>query len=93
MGLPFETPGGYQDDNTTPDTGRYSDDLTTPDYDGYSHDLSGGYQAGGEDAFFEDDYDVEGDEPDGPAPGDQSDRGDRPAWDTDTGPFGLPDQL
>jgi hypothetical protein len=52
MGLPFETPGGYQDDDTAPDTGRYGDDLT--DYDGYSHDLSG-YQDAGEDDFVEDD--------------------------------------
>ena len=50
MGLPFETPGGYPDDNTTPDAGRYSDDLTTPDYDGYSHDIHGHQDADAEEA-------------------------------------------
>jgi hypothetical protein len=57
MGLPFETPGGYQDDDTAPETGRYGDDLTPADYDGYSHDLSGGYEDADpdEDDFGEDD--------------------------------------
>jgi hypothetical protein len=55
MGLPFETPGGYQDDDTAPDAGKYGDDLTAPDFDGYSHDLSGGYQDAGEDDLGEDD--------------------------------------
>jgi hypothetical protein len=78
MGLPFETPGGYQDDNTTPDTGRYTDDLTTPEYDGYNHELQGGQQdAAGEDDLFEDDYDFEEDGYDG---------GDRGGWDPSTGP-------
>jgi hypothetical protein len=75
MGLPFETPGGYPDDNTTPDTGLYSDDLTTPDYDGYSHDVSG--QDAAEDDLFEDDFDFEEDGYDG---------GDRGGWDPGTGP-------
>ena len=60
MGLPFETPGGYQDDDTTPDTGRYTDDLTTPDYDGYSHDSDGHQDAAGEEDFFEDDLRLRG---------------------------------
>jgi hypothetical protein len=77
MGLPFETPGDYQDDNTTPDTGRYTDDLTTPDYDGYSHDVHDGPQdADAEDDFFEDEYDFEDDE------------GDRGGWDS-----GSPGQM
>jgi hypothetical protein len=62
MGLPFETPGGYPDDNTAPDTGSYTDDLTTPDYDGYSHDVQGD---AAEDDLFEDDYDFEEDGYDG----------------------------
>jgi hypothetical protein len=50
MGLPFETPGGYDDD------------LTTPDHDGYGQDPSGSYQdPAGEDDFFEDEYDLEED--------------------------------
>jgi hypothetical protein len=62
MGLPFETPGGYDDD------------LTTPDYDGYSHDPSGSYQdPAGEGDFFEDDVDVEEDPYDGPGQGDRAD--------------------
>jgi len=70
MGLPFETPGGYQDDDTAPDTGSYGDDLTAPDMDGYSHDLSGGYQDAGEDALGEDDdFDYDYDER---SPGDQA---------------------
>jgi hypothetical protein len=72
MGLPFETPGGYQDDNTTPDTGRYTDDLTTPDYDGYSHDVNG--QDAAEDELFEDDFDFGEDGFDGGG------------WDTGAGP-------
>jgi hypothetical protein len=61
MGLPFETPGGYDDD------------LTTPDYDGYSHDPSGGYQDPvGDDDLYEDEYDVEGDEQGGPGQGDRA---------------------
>jgi hypothetical protein len=74
MGLPFETPGGYPDDNTTPDAGRYTDGLTTPDYDGYSHDVHGD---AAEDDLFEDDYDFEEDGYDG---------GDREGWDSGTGP-------
>ena len=69
MGLPFETPGGYPDDNTAPDAGRYTDDLTMPDYDGYSHDV-GGQDA--EDELFEDDFDFGEDEggwDSGPGPG------------------------
>jgi hypothetical protein len=62
MGLPFETPGGYPDDNTAPDAGSYTDDLTTPDYDGYSHDVHGDAT---EDDLFEDDYDFEEDGYDG----------------------------
>ena len=60
MGLPFETPGGYPDDNTAPDAGRYTDDLTMPDYDGYSHDVGG--QDAAEDDLFEDDFDFGEDE-------------------------------
>jgi hypothetical protein len=60
MGLPFETPGGY-------------DDLRTPDYDGYSHDPADGYQdPAEEDELFEDDYDVEEDPCDGNGQGDQA---------------------
>jgi hypothetical protein len=78
MGLPFETPGGYPDDNTTPDTGRYTDDLTTPEYDGYNHELHGGHQdAAAEDDLFEDDYDFEEDGYDGDDPG---------GWGPSTGP-------
>jgi hypothetical protein len=71
MGLPFETPGGYDDDNTTPDAGRYTDDLTPGDYDSY-----GQQGAAGEDNFFEDEYDYEDDEPE---------EGDRAGWDPGTG--------
>jgi hypothetical protein len=74
MGLPFETPGGYPDDNTAPDAGSYTDDLTTPDYDGYSHDVHGDAT---EDDLFEDDYDFEEDGYDG---------GDRGGWDSGAGP-------
>jgi hypothetical protein len=77
MGLPFETPGGYEDDNTTPDAGRYTDDLTPGDYDGLGQDMPGGYQGpAGEDNFFEDDFDDEDDEPED---------GDRAGWDPGTG--------
>jgi hypothetical protein len=87
MGLPFETPGGYEDDNTTPDAGRYTDDLTPGDYDGYSQDMSGGYQgAAGDDDFFEDDYDDD-DEDDEPA------EGDRAGWDPGTGLIGGSDRM
>ena len=82
MGLPFETPGGYQDDNTTPDTGRYTDDLTTPDYDGYNHEL-GHPDAAGEDDPFEDDYDFEEDGYDGGMKGEGEAGG---GWDPSTGP-------
>lgn len=77
MGLPFETPGGYPDDNTAPDAGRYTDDLTTPDYDGYSHDVQG--QDAAEDDPFEDDFEFGFDE-------DGYDGGDRGSWDSGTGP-------
>jgi hypothetical protein len=89
MGLPFETPGGYdEDDGTAADTGRNTDDLTTPDYDGYSHDPSGGQQdPAGEDDLFEDGYDFEGDFYDGRGQGDRAD------WDPDTGPMGGPEQI
>lgn len=79
MGLPFETPGGYQDDNTTPDTGRYTDDLTTPDYDGYSHDVHGEDPA--EDDLFEDDFDFEEDGFDGGMNGEAGG-----GWDPGAGP-------
>ena len=82
MGLPFETPGGYQDDNTTPDTGRYTDDLTTPDYDGYNHEL-GHPDAAGEDDPFEDDYDFEEDGYDEGMKGEGEAGG---GWDPSTGP-------
>jgi hypothetical protein len=60
MGLPFETPGGYDDD------------LTTPDYDG--HEPSGSYQdPAGEDELFEDDYDFEEDPYEEPGHGDRAD--------------------
>ncbi|HTS98286.1 MAG TPA: hypothetical protein VMI33_16895 [Streptosporangiaceae bacterium] len=64
MGLPFETPGGFPDDDTAPDAGRYHD-LTTPDYDGYRHDSCDGFQdaAGGDDDpeadLDEDDYEID----------------------------------
>jgi hypothetical protein len=76
MGLPFETPGGYQDDDTAPDAGRYGDDLTAPDFDGYSHDLPGGYQDAGEDDFGADDFGADDDFDygyDERSPGDQAD--------------------
>jgi hypothetical protein len=61
MGLPFETPGGYDDD------------LTTPDYDGYGQDPSGSYQdPAGEDDFFEDDYDLEEDPYEEPGQGERA---------------------
>jgi len=81
MGLPFETPGGYQDDDTNPDTGRFGDDLTTPEYDGYSHDLSDGYQDAGEDDSGEDDdfdYDY-----------DELAEGDQAGWDPGAGMAGM----
>jgi hypothetical protein len=81
MGLPFETPGGYPDDNTAPDAGRYTDDLTTPDYDGYSHDVHGGDAA--EDDLFEDDFDFEEDGYDGGMKGEGEAGG---GWDSGTGP-------
>lgn len=88
MGLPFETPGGYDDDETAAETARYTEDLTTPDYDGYSHDPSGGYRdPAGEDDAFEDDYDFEDD------PYDGAGQGDRAGWDPDTGPVGGPEQM
>jgi hypothetical protein len=78
MGLPFETPGGYQDDDTAPDTGRY-DDLTG-DYDGYNHDLSGGYEDADEDEFSQDDdFDYGLDEHG------QGDQGDQAGWGPGTG--------
>jgi hypothetical protein len=77
MGLPFETPGGYPDDNTAPDLGRYTEDFTTPDYDGYSHDVTGDDSV--EDDLFEDDYDDE----DGYMKGDGEAGG---SWDPGTGP-------
>jgi hypothetical protein len=83
MGLPFETPGGYQDDDTTPDTGSYTDDLTTPDYDGYSHDIHGHQDADAEEAFFEDNYDFEEDGPDGGMKGEGEAGG---GWDPSAGP-------
>jgi hypothetical protein len=84
MGLPFETPGDYQDDSTTPDTGRYTDDFATPDYDGYSHDVYGGQQdAAGDDDLFEDDYDVEDDGYDDGMKGAGEAGG---SWDPSTGP-------
>jgi hypothetical protein len=83
MGLPFETPGGYEDDNTTPDAGRYTDDLTPGDYDSYGQES--GYQgAAGEDNFFEDDFDYEDDEPE---------EGDRAGWDPGTGLMGGSDRM
>ncbi|HUA30895.1 MAG TPA: hypothetical protein VMC03_18575 [Streptosporangiaceae bacterium] len=78
MGLPFETPGGYQDDDTAPDTGRYGDDLTAPDFDGYSHDLSGGYQDPGEDDLGEDDL---GEDDDFDYDYDERSQGDQAGWD------------
>jgi hypothetical protein len=81
MGLPFETPGGYQDDNTTPDTGRYTDDLTTPDYDGYSHDVGG--QDATEDDLFDDEFDFDEDGYDGGMTGEGDAGG---GWDPGTGP-------
>ncbi len=88
MGLPFETPGGYEDDNTTPDTGSYIDGPALGEVDGYSHNLSGGHQgAAGDDDFFEDDYDYDPDDVDEPGPGDQA------GWDPGTGPTGGPDQM
>jgi hypothetical protein len=88
MGLPFETPGGYEDDNTTPDASRYTDDLTPGDYDGYGQDMSGGSQgAAGEDSFFDDDYDDEDDEPEEP------EEGDRAGWDPGTGLMGGSDRM
>jgi hypothetical protein len=80
MGLPFETPGGYQDDNTTPDAGRYTDDLTTPDYDGYSHDVHG---QDAEDEPFEDDFDFEENGYDGGLKGEEEAGG---GWDPGAGP-------
>jgi hypothetical protein len=83
MGLPFETPGGYQDDDTAPDTGRYTDDLTTPDYDGYSHDVHGHQDTDAEEAFFEDNYDFEEDGPDESMKGEGEAGG---GWDPSAGP-------
>jgi hypothetical protein len=83
MGLPFETPGGYQDDDTAPDTGSYADDLTTPDYDGYSHDVNGHQEADAEADFFEDNFDFEEDGPDGGMNGEGEAGG---GWDPSTGP-------
>ncbi|HTZ22651.1 MAG TPA: hypothetical protein VMC83_01535 [Streptosporangiaceae bacterium] len=80
MGLPFETPGGYPDDDTAPDAGSYTDDLTTPDYDGYSHDVHGD---AGEDDLFEDDYDVEEDGYDGGMTAEGEAGG---GWDSGAGP-------
>jgi hypothetical protein len=81
MGLPFETPGGYPDDNTTPDAGLYSDDLTTPDYDGYSHDVTG--QDAAEDDLFEDDFGFGEDGYDGGMKGEGEAGG---GWDPGAGP-------
>ena len=80
MGLPFETPGGYPDDNTAPDIGRYTDDLTTPDYDGYSHDVHGD---AAEDDLLEEDYDFEEDGYDGGMKG-EGEPGE--GWDSGAGP-------
>jgi hypothetical protein len=82
MGLPFETPGGYQDDDTTPDSGRYDDDLALMGTDGFSHD--GQHQdATSEDDLGDDDFDFE---TDGLGQGEQA------GWD-DTGPAGHPGQM
>ncbi len=80
MGLPFETPGGYPDDDTAPDAASYTDDLTTPDYDGYSHDVHGDAP---EDDLFEDDYDFEEDGDDGGMTGEGEAGG---GWDPGAGP-------
>jgi hypothetical protein len=64
MGLPYETPsGGYEDDSTAADNDRFTDDLPPGGYDGYSHDAasSGGYQEADEFGDAEDD-DAEDDE-------------------------------
>jgi hypothetical protein len=84
MGLPFETPGGYQDDDTTPDSGRYDDDLALMDHDGYSHDRHD-EDTTGEDDPGDDDFDFDFDT-DGFGQGDQA------GWD-DTGPSGQPRQM
>jgi hypothetical protein len=82
MGLPFETPGGYEDDNTTPEA--YTDDLMPADYNGYGQDMVGGHQdATGDDDFFEDEYDYEDDEPE---------EGDRAGWDPGADLMGGPDR-
>ena len=84
MGLPFETPGGYEDDNTTPEADRYTDDLTPGDYDGYGQDMSGGSQgSAGDDDFFEDDYDDD----------DEFEEGDRAGWDPGSGLMGGSDRM
>ena len=82
MGLPFETPGGYQDDDTTPDSGRYDDDLALMDHDGFSHDRQD-QDAAGEDDAGDDDFDFETD---------AFGQGDQAGWD-DTGPSGRPRQI
>jgi len=56
MGLPFETPGGYSDGDTTPDAGTWADDLAP--VDGYSHDPSGEYESADEDDY-DDEYDLD----------------------------------
>ena len=66
MGLPYETPsGGYEDDSTAADSDRFADDPPPGGYDGYSHDAatSGTYQDDAEYGLDEGD-DSDGDEDD-----------------------------
>jgi hypothetical protein len=64
MGLPYETPsGGYEDDSTAPDSDRFADDLPPGGFDGYSHDAaSSGYQEADQFGYDEDDGADEDDE-------------------------------
>ncbi len=80
MGLPFETPGGYHDDDTTPDSSRH-DDLTPVGIDGYSHDGHDQDVAGEDDLDEDFDFDSDG-----------FGQGDQAGWD-DTGPSGRPGQM
>ena len=80
MGLPYETPsGGYEDDSTAADSDRFADDLTTGGYDGYSHDAasSGGYQEADEYGYDEDD--------DADEDGDEGGLGGQAGWDPGSG--------